>query len=458
MHIATDAKLTGMGGDPLKPDSSYVEDDESIVSITPDVTGCPAGQGFFEELDPRLWPNEKSNTSGPALETTQSPIYHALGGAAGCHALATAFYARVERDPILRPFFPSTFTCAIEEFSAFLVQFLGGEAEASQRRWWLSLRESHSRFVIGSRERDAWLGAMSETLGDESLIPDSRVRSELLEFFTHSSAHVVNTKDFNEAKTLAEHPLSGELAPLWKEQLALDEAVALLGAPDRAARCIELLQEPALQARFARSPEVHASVLSLAATSKSPLLRQYAANRLRSDPSLVHQRYKHSRTLLHDASGAGDLALVELLLDLGAGSIAADGEARSPLYCVGNECRSPGGGRIVQALLQRSSARVNAIHGVKRCTALHMAARRGNVEVIGALLDGGANIEARDSAGDTPLRRAVNCDKVEAAKLLLARGADRYSVGNKALTPVRAARSLRMKQLFTGPGSTHTIE
>ncbi len=71
--------------------------------------------------------------------------------------------------------------------------------------------------------------------------------------------------------------------------------------------------------------------------------------------------------------------------------------------------------------------------------------------MIGALLDGGADIEARDSAGDTPLRRAVNCNKVEAAKLLLARGADPHSKGSRSLTPAGAARSSEMKQLFSAP-------
>jgi ankyrin repeat protein len=98
--------------------------------------------------------------------------------------------------------------------------------------------------------------------------------------------------------------------------------------------------------------------------------------------------------------------------------------------------------------VHRSSVRINAVHGAKRCTALHMAARRGNVDVIGALLDEGADIEARDSLGDTPLRRAVNCNQVDAAKLLLARGADAASKGSKALTPALAARSSQMKQLF----------
>jgi len=378
--------------------------------------------------------------------TEPAKLYSAIGNAAGCRALSVAFYARVEQDPILRPLFPSTFTCAIEAFAAFLVQFLGGEAEATQRRWWLSLRESHSRFPIGQQERNAWLRAMTATLDDASLIADAAVRRELLEFFTRSSAHVVN-----KGRHPTPAPIGGELAPLWDEQLALDEAVALARVPDKSERWVELLQSPVLQARFARSPAVHASVLAMAATSKAPLLREYAAEQIRANPSLVHERYKGGRTLLHDAAGAGDVRLVEQLLDLGAGGDSGGDGERSPLYCAGNECSAPGAGQIVRILLQRSAARVNAVHGVKRCTALHMAARRGNVDVIGALLDGGADIEARDSMGETPLRRAVNCNKVEAARLLLARGADPHSKGSRRRTPAGAARSSEMRQLFEGP-------
>jgi hemoglobin len=359
-------------------------------------------------------------------------LYRAIGGAAGCHALSAAFYARVEQDPLLRPLFPSTFTCAIKEFSAFLVQFLGGEAEATQRRWWLSLRESHNRFRLGALERSAWLRAMTTTLEDESLIPDPHVRRELLQFFSHSSAYVVNQEKTS---------ITGELASLWDEQLALDEAVAVIRSPGAGERCTKLLQSPVLKARFARSPSVHASVLSLAATT----LREYVLAQLRANPSLVHERYSHGRSLLQDAASAGDRALVEFLLDLGAGDIA---DAERALYCVGNQCTAPDADRIVRILLKRTSARVDAAHGVKRCTALHMAARRGNAEVIAALLDADADIEACDSQGDTPLRRAVNCGKVDAAKLLLARGANARSVGSKKLTPALAARTVEMRQLF----------
>jgi ankyrin repeat protein len=102
---------------------------------------------------------------------------------------------------------------------------------------------------------------------------------------------------------------------------------------------------------------------------------------------------------------------------------------------------------VVRALVQ-AGANVNAQDGVKRCTALHMAARRGNVEVAAALLDCGADIEARDSLGDTPLRRSVNCNKIEVAALLLSRGADRGPRGSKGLTPLTAARTSAMKRLL----------
>ena len=374
-------------------------------------------------------------------------LYVAMGGAVGCQALARALYAHVEHDAVLRPLFPSTFKCAIEEFSAFLVQFLGGEAEQMQPRWWLSLSESHRRFSIGEREREAWLRAMTVALADESVITDAKVRAELIEFFRHSSTYIVNQGK----PSKSERPLSGELAALWEEQVSLDNFVAAVRSGLEANDCIELLERPELQARFARSPAVYASVLALAATSKIPLLRNYAAGQIRAHPSLVHERHKRWRTLLHDAAGEGEVEIVELLLDMGAGKFSQDDKAPSPLYCVANECSAPGASEIVRILLRRDSGSVNAAYGVKRCTPLHMAARRGNLEVISALLDGGAEIEARDSVGETPLRRAVNCNKVEAVRLLLARGADRHSVGSKQLTAELAARSEQMKRVFAMP-------
>ena len=106
---------------------------------------------------------------------------------------------------------------------------------------------------------------------------------------------------------------------------------------------------------------------------------------------------------------------------------------------------------MVRALV-KGGAGVNAHDGVQRCTPLHMAARRGNAEVAGALIDCGADIKARDRTGDTPLRRAVNCDKVAVARLLLNNGAEPDSIGSKGLTPRLAARSAAMKRLLQDAG------
>jgi len=323
-------------------------------------------------------------------------IYEALGGAAGCRRLSEAFYARVGQDPLLRPIFPSgSLHCAIEEFAAYLVQFLDGPQEHSQRRWWLSLRESHSRFRIGVAERDVWMGLMSATL-DELRAP-----VELHELFERASSYLID-REGDSGKALVGN---------WNAQLALDAAVAAIKAGD-AVRAIALAPEcnraimPGLLARMIRS--------------RHPVLVEFAHNEIRRDPNLTRQRFA-GRTLIHNAAGAGDVETVKFLLDVGADPRAEDGGGHTPLYSAANECRT-GGAEIVRILVD-AGADVNASGGVQRCTPLHMAARRGNVSIARALLDCGANIAAQDRHGDTPLRRALNCKKPEVAELLAARGA-----------------------------------
>src|ERR1700722_16130736 len=120
----------------------------------------------------------------------RSELLEALGGEEGCRRLSAAFYARVGTDPALRPFFPGkSLRCATEEFAAFLIQFLGGDEDQTQHRWWLSLRESHGRFQISFAQRQAWLKHMAATLDATPL--DEATRNALRQFFEHSSAYVV---------------------------------------------------------------------------------------------------------------------------------------------------------------------------------------------------------------------------------------------------------------------------
>jgi truncated hemoglobin YjbI len=370
-------------------------------------------------------------------------LYQAFGGRAACHRLAQAFYARVEHDPVLRPLFPEkSLRCAIEEFSAFLAQFLGGPGEDAQRRWWLSLRESHLRFKIGNRERQAWMANMVEAL--EEVQVQEPMRSELLAFFEQSSAHVVNQEKAvaitRSGCSIPENGIGAEISDRWKAQTLLDEVVTAIrnGNADRA---IELAESQSLQA-YGRS--TYCGLLALMLRCGQGLMLDYVCAKLTNDPPLAQERYA-GRTLLHEAAAAGNLTAVELLLRLGVDPNSRDAGGHTALYCLANECAAERAGRVVRALA-RAGGDVDADDGVKHCSPLHMAARRGNVEVAEALLNCGANIESRDTLGDTPLRRAVNCDKAEMASLLVARGADIQSKGSKGLTAILAARTTAMKQ------------
>ena len=379
-------------------------------------------------------------------------LFEAVGGAEGCRRLSVAFYARVPRDPVLHPLFPSTFRCPIEGLSLFLAQFLGGPLDySSQRRWWLSLRASHHRFGIGQAERDAWVGCMRQALDDVHV--DGPARDALIWFFERSASFMVNRGG---AQQIEEDPggrprarMVQEIAQRWDTMRAVEDLVAAVRDGD-APHVRELAGSPTLRRYFDHDRAAYVSLLVLMIGSGDEALLDYARQQVVGDPQVAHDRYVYGRTLLHGAAAAGNLGMVEVLLDRGADPDATDSWGHTPLYCAANESAA-GGGPVVRALVH-AGANVNGRDRLQQCSALHMAARRGNVEVAEALLDCGADIEIRDRKGDTPLRRAVNTGKAAVAALLLARGADKDAQGSRGLTPVQAARTPAIKQLLRPDG------
>jgi Ankyrin repeats (3 copies)/Ankyrin repeat len=152
--------------------------------------------------------------------------------------------------------------------------------------------------------------------------------------------------------------------------------------------------------------------------------------RLEGNSELIATRTYGGKTLLHLAAGAHDDELVDDLLRLGADPCVADCLGRTALLSAADLVIAPKA-RTMQSGYGAVSALIGAgadpdqPGGEGRQTPLHVAARRGNVGVAAALLDGGAGINQPDAYGVTPIQRATNCRQRAVITLLLARGATR---------------------------------
>lgn len=91
--------------------------------------------------------------------------------------------------------------------------------------------------------------------------------------------------------------------------------------------------------------------------------------------------------------------------------------------------------RVAKARAERR-VRANAMGGL---TALHFAARNGNVETARALVDGGADVNHGSEADNsTPLVTAISNGYYELGKFLLDKGADPNLANEDGLTPLYA--------------------
>lgn len=80
-------------------------------------------------------------------------------------------------------------------------------------------------------------------------------------------------------------------------------------------------------------------------------------------------------------------------------------------------------------------------------TPLHIAAVRGDVAAIAALLDAGADIQSRGEHGYSPLHEAVEQGHIDAVRLLLERGASRTVTNDHGHTPIQSARILKEHEI-----------
>jgi hemoglobin len=119
-------------------------------------------------------------------------FYDAVGGEPTFRKLVDAFYAGVAADPVLRPLYPDAdLGPAAERLRMFLVQYWGGPSTYSQQRGHPRLRLRHAPFVIGPRERDAWLHHMRQAL--DSLDLPAEQHDTLWEYLERAAYFMVNS-------------------------------------------------------------------------------------------------------------------------------------------------------------------------------------------------------------------------------------------------------------------------
>jgi hemoglobin len=294
--------------------------------------------------------------------------YEQLGGLKTFRRLARVFYARVTRDPLLKPLFSKNTDKQIERLALFLAETFGGPKRYSQLHCGQrSLQQMHGAFVIGQQEIQMWK----------------------------------------------------------KHMLAAMDEVGIQGPARRAMRGYFCggLQQIAANSRYDVS---------------LPQLKQLLAQ----NRSVANAR-GHLGNLLHDAALAWDVERVRLLLSFGAEVDARNFRGgHTPLYYAANhvDLSRPADGKAVAETLIRHGAEVDAHSGPIQGTPLHTAARRDNVVVGTVLLSAGAEIDACDIKGETPLRRALNCRQPGMIELLLAHGANPDSPDKRGVTPRQVAK------------------
>jgi ankyrin repeat protein len=140
--------------------------------------------------------------------------------------------------------------------------------------------------------------------------------------------------------------------------------------------------------------------------TKREKLIEFVHGELRKQKRLGTSRF-NGRTMLHFAARWSCLAIIRQLIEDGVDPNVLDSGGHTALY------RSAAGessdmASLVVGELVRAGANVDHAGGVNRSTALHEAARHGNLAVAKALLDFGANKLAKDRKSLTPLDRARN--------------------------------------------------
>jgi len=142
-------------------------------------------------------------------------------------------------------------------------------------------------------------------------------------------------------------------------------------------------------------------------------------------------------TPLHCAARYGHKEVAQLLIAKGADVNAKDTRGRTPIDLAINQGRK----EIVKLLLSKGCD-----------VSLHTAAYLGDLQRVEKFIDGGANVDANDQKGQTALHYAAKAGQIAVAKLLIANGAD-VNAGESTPLQEAAYHSKEMVELLLAKGA-----
>ncbi|WP_245511282.1 MULTISPECIES: ankyrin repeat domain-containing protein [unclassified Mesorhizobium] len=155
---------------------------------------------------------------------------------------------------------------------------------------------------------------------------------------------------------------------------------------------------------------------------------------------LLHIPIVTHAAAIHDAATKGDVAGITAALDAGAGVDESDGKA-TPLYLA-----VKGGHFAAAKLLLDRGADVNAAPTPVLGPALMPALAKRRIDLIKLLLDGGANPNSKRSR-ENAIHIAVNLGCLDCVKALVEAGADVNAKTKDGKTPIHLARFKGLREI-----------
>jgi ankyrin repeat protein/transglutaminase-like putative cysteine protease len=126
-------------------------------------------------------------------------------------------------------------------------------------------------------------------------------------------------------------------------------------------------------------------------------------------------------TPLHFAAQAGQTDIVEYLIVAGVDVNAENIRGETPLQFAADKDHR----KVVELLIEKGAD-----------ISLHLAARLGDVARAKSLIEDGADVNAKDMGGETPLMAAAAKEQKEIAELLIVKGADVDGKDNSSYVPL----------------------